>query len=274
MPTAPVKIYEPAPAGLEALVISGVATAGGNGRLVHAGLKGGYSPWSSDGSQVVGAANAIQEYTGTQWKLSLGSAYSALKTSAAASPVGLTSWTVGTGSGSPTVAAATVAEAAEIFVPATSGGEPDAPAEIFVPETGGDVGVNQAITLTVETGSSTNGNVAVTPATFTLLFGVASYAAGLVAILSTDTAAQVAGKIRAGLGATILTGSETWGDNFDITGADDEVILTVKTAAANVPTASVGLTNATTSGVTGSAVVSVAGVAGGSGPDAPVSVLA
>jgi hypothetical protein len=148
MPSAPVKIFAPAPAGLEALVISGVATSGVNGRLAYAGLKGGYPAWSSDGSQVAGAANAIAEYTGTQWKLSLGSAYSALKTSAAATPVALTSWTVGTGSGSPTVAAATVAEAAEVFVPASAGGEPDAPAEVFVPETSSGDGIPSQLTIT------------------------------------------------------------------------------------------------------------------------------
>lgn len=104
-PAAPNAVFAPAPAGKATLVISGVATSGVNGSVIYCGLILGQPAWSSDGTQVAGAGNTIAEYTGTAWKVSRGSSYSATKTSAAASPDGLTSWTVGTGSGSPTIAA-------------------------------------------------------------------------------------------------------------------------------------------------------------------------
>lgn len=106
-PSAPGAIYEKAPDGKAVLVISGVSTSGINGSVVYAGLIAGKPAWSTDGSQTAGAANTIVEYiSGTSWKVSRGSSYSATKVSAAASPDGLTTWTVGTGTGSPTIAAA------------------------------------------------------------------------------------------------------------------------------------------------------------------------
>jgi hypothetical protein len=88
------------------LVISGVTTAGINGRVIYCGLIAGRPAWSTDGTQTAGAANTIVEYiSGTSWKVSRGSSYSATKVSAAATPDGLTAWTVGTGSVSPTIAA-------------------------------------------------------------------------------------------------------------------------------------------------------------------------
>jgi hypothetical protein len=98
-------VFEPAPAGKSALVISGVSTSGVNGAVTYCGLILGKPAWSSDGTQTAGASNTIAEYTGTAWKVSRGASYSATKTSAAATPDGLTSWTVGTGSGSPVIAA-------------------------------------------------------------------------------------------------------------------------------------------------------------------------
>jgi hypothetical protein len=89
------------------LAISGVSTAGVNGQVVYAGLIQNRPAWSTNGTQTAGAANVIVEYIGTAWKVSLGSAYSATKISASATPDGLTSWIVGTGTGSPTVAAFT-----------------------------------------------------------------------------------------------------------------------------------------------------------------------
>lgn len=108
-PSAAGAVFEPAPSGKGMLSISGVATAGINGTVIYCGLILGKPAWSSDGSQTAGASNTIVEYTGTAWKVSRGSSYSATKTSAAATPDGLTTWTVGTGSGSPTIAAFAVA---------------------------------------------------------------------------------------------------------------------------------------------------------------------
>lgn len=104
-PSAAAPVFEPAPAGKAALTLSGITTAGVNGLVVYCGLITGKPAWSSDGTQTAGASNTIVEHTGTAWKISRGTAYSATKTSAAADPAGLTAWTVGTGSGSPTVAA-------------------------------------------------------------------------------------------------------------------------------------------------------------------------
>jgi hypothetical protein len=88
------------------LVISGVTTAGVNGNVIYCGLIAGRPAWSSNGTQTAGAANTIVEYiSGTSWKVSRGSSYSATKVSAAATPDGLTAWTVGTGTGSPGIAA-------------------------------------------------------------------------------------------------------------------------------------------------------------------------
>jgi hypothetical protein len=105
-PAAPNAIFAPAPEGKAALVISGVATAGINGKVIYCGLIANKPAWSTDGSQTTGASNTIVEYiSGTSWKVSRGSSYSATKVSAAASPDGLTAWTVGTGSGSPVITA-------------------------------------------------------------------------------------------------------------------------------------------------------------------------
>ena len=105
-PAAPGAIHENAPAGKSVLTISGVSTSGINGIVIYAGLIAGKPAWSTDGSQTVGASNTIVEYiSGTSWKVSRSTSYSATKVSAAAEPDGLTSWTVGTGTGSPALAA-------------------------------------------------------------------------------------------------------------------------------------------------------------------------
>lgn len=107
-PAAAGAVFEPAPAGKSVLVISGVSTSGINGQVIYCGLIASKPAWSTDGTQTAGASNTIAEYTGTAWKVSRGSSYSATKTSAATSPDGLTSWTVGTGSGSPVIVALAV----------------------------------------------------------------------------------------------------------------------------------------------------------------------
>lgn len=109
-PAAAGAVFEPAPTGKAMLTISGVSTSGINGNVIYCGLIAGKPAWSTDGTQTAGASNTIVEYvSGTSWKVSRGSSYSATKVSAAATPDGLTSWTVGTGTGSPTIAAFAVA---------------------------------------------------------------------------------------------------------------------------------------------------------------------
>jgi hypothetical protein len=108
-PAAPAQVFAPAPAGKAALVISGVTTAGINGYLIYCGLIAGKPAWSTDGTQTAGDSNTIVEYiSGTSWKVSRASSYSATKVSAAATPDGLTAWTIGIGSGQPTIAALAV----------------------------------------------------------------------------------------------------------------------------------------------------------------------
>lgn len=117
-PSVPGKIYEPAPAGKSTLIISGTLTAGVAGTVVYAGLINGQPAWSTDGTQTPGAANVIVQYTGTQWKISRSSSYTALKTNASTSgPEGLTTWTVTPGTGSPTVSAGGVVAPPVVYVP-------------------------------------------------------------------------------------------------------------------------------------------------------------
>lgn len=110
-------IYEPAPAGKQVLNISGVSTGGANGPVIYAGLNDGKAAWSTDGTLVSGASNTIVKSDSGVWSVARGSSYSATKTSAAATPDGLTAWTVGTGTGSPSLAAATVSAGAVVFTP-------------------------------------------------------------------------------------------------------------------------------------------------------------
>ena len=96
----PIEVIRRVKFTVDAAALLALCTARG----VH-GLILGLPAWSTDGTQTAGASNTIAEYTGTAWKVSRGSSYSATKTSAAATPDGLTSWTVGTGVGGPTIAA-------------------------------------------------------------------------------------------------------------------------------------------------------------------------
>lgn len=110
-PAAAGAVFEPAPVGQAMLVIAGTTATSGsaNGPVVYAGLSNNRPAWSTNGTLVAGAANTIVDYTGTAWRVSRGSVYSATRTSAAASPAGLTAWTMTTGTGSPTVTAFAVA---------------------------------------------------------------------------------------------------------------------------------------------------------------------
>ena len=114
-PTAPRAVFAPAPAGKQSLVISGVTTAGINGAVIYAGLQAEKAAWSTDGTLIPGSANTIVEHTGGAWKVSRGSSFSATKTSSAATPEGLTAWTVGTGTGSPVIAAGSVGAPPAVF---------------------------------------------------------------------------------------------------------------------------------------------------------------
>ena len=107
--SSPTPVFIPAPAGKQTLTITGATTSGVNGTLRYAGSNAGKVAWSTDGTLTPGSSNVIMQYNGTQWVLSLGSTYSATKTSGADDPVGLATWTLGTGTGQPTVAAGSVA---------------------------------------------------------------------------------------------------------------------------------------------------------------------
>lgn len=105
---SPTPIFIPAPAGKETLVITGTTSPNVSGTLRYAGSNAGKVAWSTDGTLTSGAANVIMQHNGTQWVLSLSSTYSATKTSSANDPTGLSTWTIGTGTGQPTVAAGSV----------------------------------------------------------------------------------------------------------------------------------------------------------------------
>lgn len=111
MPTNPIAIMGIAPAGKAILTLAGVTSpaSGMNGALQFAGLVNGLPAWSTDGTLTAGAGNVIVQYNGTAWTVTRSSDYSATKTSAATTPDGLTSWTVGTGTGSPTLTATALA---------------------------------------------------------------------------------------------------------------------------------------------------------------------
>jgi hypothetical protein len=96
-----------APSGKVIITLAGVTTpsSGINGDLQFAGLVLGLPAWSTNGTLTAGSGNVIVQYNGTAWTVTHSSTYSATKTSAATDPVGLTSWTVGTGAGSPTLTA-------------------------------------------------------------------------------------------------------------------------------------------------------------------------
>lgn len=124
-PAAPVPVFGNFPAGKQILTLAGVSdpASGINGDLWFAGLLNGLPAWSTNGSLVAGAGNVIVTYNGTAWTVTHASTYSATKTSAALTPDGLTSWTVGTGTGSPTLTAKALVAPAAV----QAGGQPSAP---------------------------------------------------------------------------------------------------------------------------------------------------
>lgn len=106
-PPAAGAVFEPSPEGKSVLTISGVSTSGINGSVIYCGLIAGKPAWSTDGTQEISVQNTLVQYiSGTTWNVLRSGIYSATKASAAATPDGLTAWTVGTGSGSPVIAAA------------------------------------------------------------------------------------------------------------------------------------------------------------------------
>lgn len=104
-PAAAPQCHEAPPAGKAVLQISGTLTSGVAGVVKYAGLNAGTPAWSTDGTLTAGASNVIVKKDAGVLSISLGSSYSATKTSDATDPVGLTGWTIGTGTGQPTVAA-------------------------------------------------------------------------------------------------------------------------------------------------------------------------
>ena len=87
-------------------VVTGVATAGINATLIPAGYTAGMQQWSTNGTAVSGAANTRLYYNGTSWRLERSGVYLATKTTTEGTPYGLTSWTITTGSGQPSIAPA------------------------------------------------------------------------------------------------------------------------------------------------------------------------
>jgi hypothetical protein len=119
-PAAPGAVFQPAPVGKAVLTISGVSTSGINGNVYYAGLQNGVYSWTSDGLPVTGNSGVVVDYNGSYWRVAknyTGSTYTASKTSGAATPDGLTSWTVGLGTGSPVIAAAAAPTPPAIFTP-------------------------------------------------------------------------------------------------------------------------------------------------------------
>ena len=91
------------------LTITGVVTTGVNGTLVYCGLINGKAAWSSDGTQIAGVSNPSNTRVssgsaGDIWLVERGEIYAANKASTAATPAGLTGWTIGIGSGQPVIA--------------------------------------------------------------------------------------------------------------------------------------------------------------------------
>jgi hypothetical protein len=124
-PAAPTPVFGNFPAGKQILTLAGVSdpASGINGDLWFAGLLNGLPAWSTNGSLVAGAGNVIASSNGTAWTVTHASTYSATKTSEALTPDGLTSWTVTTGTGSPTL----VAKALDAPASVQAGGQPSAP---------------------------------------------------------------------------------------------------------------------------------------------------
>ena len=115
-PGAAPGIFEPAPAGKGVLLVSGVSTALVNGLFYYAGRNDNSPAWSRDGTLVHSTINPIIFETSGIWfvQLNNGSVYGATKTNAAATPEGLTSWLVSTGTGQPTIAVSALAVPAAI----------------------------------------------------------------------------------------------------------------------------------------------------------------
>lgn len=86
----------------------------------------GYDAWDSGSGQIY--------HSGGNWVIQA-AGYTATKASVAASPVGLTGWTVSLGTGQP-VLVASVPSPPAVFVPA-AGGSPSAPAAAWEPAAGG-----------------------------------------------------------------------------------------------------------------------------------------
>jgi hypothetical protein len=109
-PAAAGAVFEPAPAGKSVLVISGAVTAGVNGSVVYCGLINSKPAWSRDGTQSTSNPANVLVFSGIgspNWIVQIGNgtSYYAAKSSSAATPDGLTAWTVSPGSGSPVIAA-------------------------------------------------------------------------------------------------------------------------------------------------------------------------
>ena len=122
--------------------------------------------------------------------------------------------------------------------------------------TGGTAPVAQVETVAVTAGASQAGTLTVTVAS--ALLGAGGAAVNVPITGDDDQAAEVAAKIR-----TALAADADVAEHFTISGADANVIVTAKVAAADDNTLAITLTDADSSGVTfGASGNTTAGVAG------------
>jgi hypothetical protein len=94
----------------QTITITGVATDGINGTLIYCGIVNGKPAWGTDGVLITGTGNPYYTLVswgtdGDVWRVARQSIYSAVNLFAAATPAGLTGWTVATGSGQPVITA-------------------------------------------------------------------------------------------------------------------------------------------------------------------------
>ncbi len=102
-------IYEAAPIGRTALMVSGLissqtnAVNNPNGVLVYAGIANGRPAWSTNGQLAISGINTIVDYSGTSWRITRAGGYAATRVSTLPTPDGLTGWVLTQGTGSPII---------------------------------------------------------------------------------------------------------------------------------------------------------------------------
>lgn len=121
-PTAPGAVLAAPDATNYGVSITG--TSGANGTLANVG------DGNDDGYDTFNGSISQAYWSGGNWIIQA-AGYSAFKTSSAATPVGLTGWTITVGTGQPTVAVATITAPAPVLGAVSGGGSPTAPAAVL-----------------------------------------------------------------------------------------------------------------------------------------------